>query len=224
MALILHIDTAVQTASVCLAKDEKTVGAVTNPREKESASWLHTAIQSLLQANSYTLKQLDAIAVSKGPGSYTGLRVGMAAAKGLCYALSKPLITIDTLQMMAAAAHHSSAQLLCPMIDARRMEIFAALYDSSLAEVMPSVNMILEETSFEKWLEKYSINFFGNGSMKAMSVIQHRNATFINVDASAVNMVFLAAQKFEQRQFSDIAYTEPFYGKAFHSSISKKNY
>ena len=148
MALILHIDTAVQTASVCLAKDEKTVGAVTNPHEKESASWLHTAIQSLLQANSYTLKQLDAIAVSKGPGSYTGLRVGMAAAKGLCYALSKPLITIDTLQMMAAAAHHSSAQLLCPMIDARRMEIFAALYDSSLAEVIPSVNMILEETSF----------------------------------------------------------------------------
>ena len=223
MALILHIDTAVQTASVSLAKDEKIIGTVTNSHEKESASWLHTAIQSLLQANSHTLKQLDAIAVSKGPGSYTGLRVGMAAAKGLCYVLSKPLITINTLQMMCAAAHHS-AQLLCPMIDARRMEIFTALYDSSLAEVMPSTNMILEKTSFEEWLEKYSINFFGNGSLKAMNVIQHRNATFINVNASAVNMVFLAAQKFEQRQFSDIAYTEPFYGKAFHSSISKKNY
>src|SRR5215211_2691069 len=167
MALILHIDTAVQTASVCLANDENIIDTLINPSGKESASWLHTAIQGLLDSNSYILQQLDAIAVSKGPGSYTGLRVGMAAAKGLCYALSKPLITINTLQIMAASANRSSTQLLCPMIDARRMEVFTALYDSSLNEIMPSINMILEKDSFAEWLEKYSVSFFGDGSTKA---------------------------------------------------------
>ena len=224
MALILHIDTAVQTASVCLANDEKILDTLTNPSEKESASWIHTAIQRLLEADNYTLQQLDAIAVTKGPGSYTGLRVGMATAKGLCYALSKPLITINTLQMMAASADHSSAQLFCPMIDARRMEVFTALYDSSLTEVEPPINMILEKTFFEKWLEKFSINFFGNGSVKAATMLQHKNAVFTSVRTSAANMVSLSAQKLKQGQFSDIAYTEPFYGKAFHSSIPKKNY
>jgi len=224
MALILHIDTAVHSASVCLADSEQILGTAMNPSEKESASWLHTAIQNLLQKNKHTLEQIEAIAISAGPGSYTGLRVGMAAAKGLCYGLSKPLITINTLQMIAASADSSLAQLFCPMIDARRMEVFTALYDGALNEVMPSTNMIIEESFFKKWLEEYSINFFGNGSVKATAVIKHQNAIFTTVKSSAVNMVSLAREKFEQHQFSDLAYTQPFYGKDFHSSISKKNY
>lgn len=223
MALILNIDTAVQSASICLANDQDIIGTMINPSEKESASWLHNAIQNLLQHNNVTLQEIDVVAVSGGPGSYTGLRVGMAAAKGICYALSKPLITINTLQMMAASINNTSAQLLCPMIDARRMEVFTSLYDIELSEVIPTTNLILEENLFKEWLEKYSIDFFGNGSIKAASVIHHANASFKTVTTSAANMVSLASKKFELHQFSDLAYTEPFYGKAFHSPAAKKN-
>lgn len=224
MSLILHIDTAVQSASVCLADGETIVATVVNPSEKESAAWLHVAMRSLLQENNVLPQQLSAIAVSAGPGSYTGLRVGMAAAKGLCYALSLPLITINTLQMMAAAVKNPSTDLLCPMIDARRMEVFTALYNPALNEVLPSTNLILDETSFADWLQKNTITFFGNGSNKAATVIQQVNALFVTVTANASDMVSLAAKKFVQGQFADLAYSEPFYGKDFHSPISKKFY
>lgn len=224
MNLILSIDTAVQSASVCLANEETIIAELVNPSEKESASWLHVAIQNLLQQNGYQPDQLAAVAVSAGPGSYTGLRVGMAAAKGLCYALSIPLISINTLQMMAAAVKHPSTKWLCPMIDARRMEVFTALFDTALQEVLPSTNMILDEHSFDEWLQKDAISFFGNGSTKAATVIHHSNALFVDSRATAADMVLFAAKKFASRQFSDLAYSEPQYGKDFHSSISKKFY
>lgn len=162
--------------------------------------------------------------MSAGPGSYTGLRVGMSAAKGLCYALSLPLISINTLQMMAAAVKEPFTNLLCPMIDARRMEVFTALYTSSLEEVAPSKNLILDESSFQDWLQQDTISFFGNGSKKAADLIKHFNASFVMVTASAEDMVPLALRKFETNQFVDLAYSEPFYGKDFHSPISKKKY
>lgn len=224
MSLILNIDTAVQWASVCLADDGKVIASAVNPSEKESASWLHVAINDLLQQNSVQAGQLEAVAVSAGPGSYTGLRVGMAAAKGLCYALSVPLIAINTLQMMAAAIKVSSAGLLCPMIDARRMEVFTALYNTSLKEVMPSTNLVLDEGSFSDWLQENTILFFGNGSKKAEPLIRSANASFTAVQAAASDMAVLAAQKFAAGQFSDLAYSEPLYGKEFHSSVSKKFY
>ncbi len=221
---ILHIDTAVQVASICLSDGETIVDTKVNPAEKESAAWLHVAIQSLLQQYKLTPAQLDAIAVSTGPGSYTGLRVGLSAAKGLCYALSLPLISINTLQMMAAGVQNSNTELLCPMIDARRMEVFTALYKPSLEEAMAPTNMILDDTSFAEWLQTSSITFFGNGSNKAKDVIQHANAFFADYTATAKDMVVLAAEKFSKGEFSDLAYTEPFYGKDFHSPISKKIY
>lgn len=224
MNLILHIDTAVQVASVCLSDGDAVIDTLVNPSEKESASWLHVAIQSILQQNNYVPAQLAAVAVSTGPGSYTGLRVGLSAAKGLCYALSIPLIGINTLQMMAAAAPKTGTALLCPMIDARRMEVFTALYDQSLQEVMAPTNMILDETSFTGWLDKDLITFFGNGSQKAKTVITHPAAVFADVTATAENMVILAANKFEKGEFLDLAYSEPYYGKDFHSPISKKIY
>lgn len=224
MPLILNIDTAVQVSSICLADGENVLSVLTSPTEKESASWLHVAIKDLLSQTGHTVQELAAVSVSAGPGSYTGLRVGMATAKGLCYALSIPLISINTLQMMAASLTASTTDLLCPMIDARRMEVFTALYTTSLAEVMPSTPLILNDTSFATWLEKSSITFFGNGSMKAASVIKHSNAVFATGYANAANMVMLAANKFEQNQFSGLAYTEPLYGKGFHSPIPKKIY
>lgn len=224
MSLILHIDTAVQSSSVCLANGENIIATLVNPSEKDSASWLHVAIQDILKQNNCLPKQLQAIAVSAGPGSYTGLRVGMAAAKGLCYALSIPLIPISTLQMMAAAVQNPSTPLLCPMIDARRMEVFTALYDTSLQEVMPATNLVLQENSFSNWLNDRTITFFGNGSNKAATIIHHRNATFASITVTAAEMASLAAKKFELHQFSDLAYSEPFYGKDFYSIISKKKY
>jgi tRNA threonylcarbamoyladenosine biosynthesis protein TsaB len=224
MALILHIDTAVQSASVCLAENGRVLGTRINPADKESASWLHLAIEQVLVENSTPLQGLDAIAISAGPGSYTGLRVGMAAAKGLCYALSKPLLTINTLQMMANAVQQPATELLCPMIDARRMEVFTAIYDTNLQETLSATNLILEEDSFSSLLNQHTISFFGNGSSKASTLIRHRNAAFIHVTPSAENMVSLAVKMFSQQQFANLAYVEPYYGKDFHSSIPKKIY
>lgn len=224
MPLILNIDTAVQSASVCLAEGTTVLAASVNPSERESAAWLHTAVQELLAQAKVPLHRIDAVAVSAGPGSYTGLRVGMAAAKGLCYALSVPLLAVPTLQMMAVAAGPAGTALLCPMIDARRMEVFTALYDAALAEVLPATNAILDPASFASWLQAGTIYFFGNGSGKAANIIQHTNAIFRTVAATAEHMVPLSAAKFERRQFSDLAYSEPFYGKDFHAPVSKKNY
>lgn len=224
MALLLHIDTAVQSPSVCLSDDKKILGESINPSERESASWLHIAIQDLLGTNNLQVKQLDAIAISAGPGSYTGLRVGMAAAKGLCYAYKIPLISINTLQLMASSVTTPTTNLLCPMIDARRMEVFTALYDQSLEEAMKPTNLILDENSFADYLKENSITFFGNGSEKAKAMIHHTNALFASITTSASNMLLLALDKFDKKQFSDLAYTEPLYIKDFHSPIPKKNY
>jgi len=131
VSLILNIDTAVQSASVCLSENNDLIGLKINPSQKDHASWLHIAIEQLLKENAIDLQKLAAIAVSAGPGSYTGLRVGMASAKGLCYVLNIPLITVDTLKMMANAAVVENTDLLCPMIDASRMDVFAALFDKS---------------------------------------------------------------------------------------------
>ena len=144
MSFILNIDTAVEAASVCLADDGKPLAIRSNPQTKDSAAWLHNAIKDVLGEKNLGLSQVHAIAISEGPGSYTGLRVGMATAKGICYALNIPLITVNTLQMMAAAAQGGDANLLCPMIDARRMEVFTAVFDQQLNEIQPSTNLILQ--------------------------------------------------------------------------------
>ena len=162
MSLILNIDTAVQTSSICLSENDETLAVKINPSQKDSAAWLHVAIKELLHEKNLFLQQLEAIAVSEGPGSYTGLRVGMATAKGLCYALNKPLITINTLQMMAFAAPKQHQGLLCPMIDARRMEVFTAIFDQNLNFILPPANLVLSETSFNDFLQKNKILFFGN--------------------------------------------------------------
>jgi tRNA threonylcarbamoyladenosine biosynthesis protein TsaB len=219
VSIILNIDTAVQVSSVCLAENDKPVGTKVNPSQKDSAAWLHIAIEELLDNYRYSLSQLDAIAISEGPGSYTGLRVGMAAAKGLCYALHKPLITINTLKMMAAQVQNKPANLFCPMVDARRMEVFTAVFDKDLNSIMPPMNLILNENSFNDLLKNEVILFFGNGSIKFQSIAKHPNALFASIEITAAAMTGLSYQKFLKEEFADLAYSQPFYGKDFHSSV-----
>ena len=226
MSYILHIDTAVQSASVCISDKNNIIYSAINPSQKDHASWLHQQIRNGLSEKHLSLDQIDAVAVSAGPGSYTGLRVGMATAKGLCYSLKIPLILVNTLQMMANAAKEHAVKLLCPMIDARRMEVFTSVFDHSLNEVESYKNLILEQDSFKALLDENEILFFGNGSTKFQSLISHPNAVFARIDAHAAHMPELAYPRFLKHDFADLAYAEPFYGKDFHSvakqSSSKK--
>ena len=161
------------------------------------------------------LPEIDAIAVTIGPGSYTGLRVGLAAAKGICFALEKPLLTVNTLLVMANAIKDHEADLLCPMIDARRMEVFTSLYTKELKSVKEPMAMLIEETSFAAELASKRICFSGNGSMKFKKIIKNKNALFSDSSFDVSDMVSLSNALFIKNQFADLAYIEPLYLKEF---------
>jgi tRNA threonylcarbamoyladenosine biosynthesis protein TsaB len=167
------------------------------------------------------LGDLKAISVSNGPGSYTGLRIGLSTAKGLCYALQIPLITINTLKMMADASSNLPVDLLCPMIDARRMEVYTAVYNKQLDELTPVHNRILDGESFSDILQMNKVAFIGNGSAKFMSLISHKNAVFYSQSYNAKHLVALAFKAFQKAEYADLAYVEPCYGKAFYSPPAK---
>ncbi|MES2882558.1 MAG: tRNA (adenosine(37)-N6)-threonylcarbamoyltransferase complex dimerization subunit type 1 TsaB [Bacteroidota bacterium] len=221
MAFILNIDTAVITASVCIAQDDRPLKTVISNVQKDSAAWLHPAIKEIFEETGIGPQQLDAVAVSAGPGSYTGLRVGMAATKGLAYGLQKPMIAISTLQMMAMAATGQAEGLLCPMIDARRAEIFTAIYNQELDEVVPPCNLIVESNPFLSLLDEKLISFFGNGCAKLQPLLQHQNARFAKIEATAEHLCSLSFKAYRQKKFADIAYTEPAYGKKFFTPPEK---
>jgi tRNA threonylcarbamoyladenosine biosynthesis protein TsaB len=225
MSLILNIDTATSHASVSLAFEGKLLQERVNSQSMDHAAWIHVAIKELMHVNNhgYQLTDLKAVAVVAGPGSYTGLRVGMSTAKGLCYALNIPLISLNTLNIMAHATNNdiSSSQLLCPMLDARRMEVFAALYDTALHELIAPCPMILEMNSFSAWLNKHEIIFFGSGSGKWKEMVQHDNAIFKDVFYTPQDIAFISNDKFTQNAFSGLAYTEPLYLKDFYSYQKK---
>lgn len=221
MSLILNIDTAVVGASLCLADGEEILALKENPDQKDSAAWLQPAIKTIFQEQNRKLSDIAAVAVSTGPGSYTGLRVGMATAKGLCYALNVPLITISTLKMMAAAALPRDT-LLCPMIDARRMEVFTGVYNKDLQEVVSPTNLIVEKESFSNLLKSKQISFFGKGSDKFRELCEDENALFETIVASAKDLVNLSNQAYAESYFADLAYAEPLYLKEFYTIRSKE--
>jgi tRNA threonylcarbamoyladenosine biosynthesis protein TsaB len=224
MALILNIDTATETAGICLSKDGTQLYYLENNDQKDHAAWIHTAIEKMMYDAGYKIKDLQAVAVVAGPGSYTGLRVGMATAKGLCYALDIPLITENTLELMAFAAREQGsdpAYLLCPMIDARRMEVFTALYNWQLEELMPATAMILDENSFSNELELNKILFFGSGSAKWQNLAKSSQAVFAKLPSNAGYLGILAEKKFIGHQFTDIIYSEPVYTKEFYTHTKK---
>ena len=230
MALLLNIDTATDQASVCLSLNTDLIQEIKSADQKNHGSFLQPSIQQILQQNNLTIQQIDAVAVTHGPGSYTGLRVSLASAKGICYALQKPLITINTLEVMAWATRwHISKNLvlntayqICPMIDARRMEVFTATYNEALECVSPTTPLILNEQSFENELNKNMMIFSGNGSFKLKNILKNTNAIFVDELHSSASMISIALNKFNSKSFTSLAYSEPYYGKEFYSPASKK--
>lgn len=222
---ILYIETATEVCSVAVSQD----GTVFFEREETNgpshATVLGVFADEALQFVRTSGLKLDAVAVSCGPGSYTGLRIGVSEAKGLCYGLGIPLIAIDTLKIMAKAALQkrlSDDVLLCPMIDARRMEVYDAIYDRHLSEVKAVSADIIDETSFAAYLKDRKVAFFGNGADKCKKVLTDGNALFIDgVYPAANNMVELAEEAFVAGRFVDVAYFEPFYLKEFVATIAK---
>jgi tRNA threonylcarbamoyladenosine biosynthesis protein TsaB len=226
MGLLLNIDTALETASVCLAKDSELLELSTNENQKDHAAWLHTAIADVIKKAGYTINELQAVAISIGPGSYTGLRVGLAAAKGFCYALNIPLIAISTLKMIALAIKNSGIpdeNIICPMIDARRMEVFTALYDIDLIEKKAAQAMIVDENSFSAMLSTNRIVFGGSGSKKLQEIIVSPNASFNHTIANASHLVQLSYNCFRNKEFASLAYTDPLYIKEFYSPTTRVN-
>jgi len=224
MALILNIDTAIDVASLCLAREEEVLSIARNESQKDHATWLHIAIKEIFEKNGLELRSVDAIAVTGGPGSYTGLRIGMATAKGICFALNKPLISLNTLLVMANAAKDvhkdsfgESADLLCPMIDARRMEVFTAIYTKGLKIVKDPAAIKLNENSFAEYLSNNSICFFGNGSNKFQAIEKSPQAFFSDIKTDALSMISLSEKSFAEKKFADLAYAEPLYLKEFHT-------
>lgn len=216
MALILNIDSSTEQASVCVAENAQSLGQLVNTNQKEHSSWLHIAIQEVMEKAGKTMTDLSAVAVTAGPGSYTGIRVSMATAKGLCYALNKPLIAVNTLEAMASMVKEVDINYICPMIDARRMEVFTALYDKSMNLLLPPCAMILEDGYFTDYLEKGRVLFFGNGSEKWKAIQHHPNAVFKQLSFTAVNLAVIADQKALNADFALLAYIEPVYIKDFY--------
>lgn len=223
MALILNIDTSLDTASVCLSNDDSVLAFAENKSQQEHASWLHVGIASLLQDSGKAINDIDAIAVSIGPGSYTGLRVGLSAAKGFCYALNLPLITVNTLLLIAYSAKDEAEGLICPLIDARRMEVFTALYSKDLNEMLVPSATIVDSQSFGDILLTNKVLFCGNGMNKVREIIDHPNALFSDATMNATHLSQLSSQFYEEKKFSDLAYTEPLYIKEFYSPARKNS-
>jgi len=228
LSLILNIETTTKACSVSLAKEGKTISLCESVEGAYSHSKLLTVyIQKLFTESKYVLKDIDAVAVSKGPGSYTGLRIGVSAAKGIAYGLNIPLISINTLKAMAhtaASGNDNPYSLFCPMTDARRLEVYAAIFDSENNLVRKTGADIIDENSYMEYLSTQKMYFFGDGAAKCKNIITHENAVFIDdIFPSAKDLSVLSFEKFKNNDFENTAYFEPFYLKDFVASVPTKN-
>jgi len=216
LALILNIETTTTNCSVSLSKKGETLVLREDYNVNYShAESLHVFIDEVVKSAKIDLSNIDAIAVSKGPGSYTGLRIGVSAAKGLCYALDKPLISVSTLESLSHQIKIDEGYVV-PMLDARRMEIYSAVFEANLNQIREIKAEILERNSFSEYLSKEKVYFIGNGVEKAKTVIRNENAIFIeNKLPSANELGNLAYQKYLKSEFEDVAYFEPYYLKDF---------
>ncbi len=223
MAIILNIETATKNCSVCLAENGEVLAIrELNDGNYSHAEKLHPFIQELLSEAKITSNDIGAVAVSKGPGSYTGLRIGVSAAKGMCFAIDKPLISIETLKSLAYSISVEKG-LIIPMLDARRMEVYFAVYNSTYEEVREIKAEIIDENSFKEELMKGKVYFLGDGAAKCKDVITHDNAIFIDDEfPSAKQMAVLSYDKYKISDIEDVAYFEPFYLKDFVAIPEKK--
>ncbi len=225
MTLILSIETSTPVCSVALHQSGNLLAQSSLMLRQSHSVMLTSLLKQITEQSGYSLHDLDAIALAKGPGSYTGLRIGTATAKGLCFALEKPLLAVNTLEAMAEALRPFNDQpaLLCPMLDARRMEVYCAIYDAALNVLQATEAKIIDEQSFQDLLEKQVILFFGDGAQKCESVLAHQaNARFIKpFYPSATSVGRLAFARFQAQKFEDLAYFEPFYLKDFIAKTKK---
>ena len=237
MERIILIETSTALCSTALAED----GAIVSYREssapKAHASLTAVFIQEMLSERGVSLSDCDAICVSMGPGSYTGLRVGVSTAKGLCFGSGKPLIAVGTLDTLVAQAAEeccpespdchpersegSPYRFIIPMIDARRMEVYTAVFEDSL-QITGTAPMIIDENSFAEYLEQGPCLFIGDGAGKCADVIRHPNARFCQCQPKASAMLSPALMRYKEKRFEDVAYFEPFYLKEFVATVSKK--
>jgi len=232
MAVILNLESSTEICSVALSYDGRLTDMLENTEGMNHARLMSVYVQEIMQRNKLAFDKLSAIAVSKGPGSYTGLRIGVSLAKGLCYAHQIPLIAVSPLQSMSSNIIEnrrrwnlpdSNDLVFCPMIDARRMEVYTALYDHQNNEIEGVRSKIINENSFQDLLDQKPVAFFGNGSEKIRSLITHPNAFFIpDIKTSAQFMCTLSDKAFENKSFVNLAYFEPFYLKDFIAGIPKK--
>lgn len=226
MALILGIETSTEICSVAIGQNGICIAQKSLPVPNGHASLLHQLVDKTLKESNYTLKDLQAIAISMGPGSYTGLRVGVSTTKGYAYALNIPVITINTLQSLSAhylTLYPETNSLLVPMIDARRMEVYTATYNNKLETIHETSAMVIDTFSFLELLNKNKIAFFGNGSEKCQDILSHPNATFFqNITCNAGGLIPLAQIAFNNNNFANLAYFEPYYLKDFVGTTPKK--
>lgn len=222
MSYLLHINTALEKAHIGLSKEDVIITERENSVQKDHGSFLQPAIKEICDESGISLKDVAAVSVVNGPGSYTGLRVGLSAAKGICFALNKPLICLSTLEWLAHPFYSYMTNIICPLIDARRMEVFTAMYEpASLNPVMPPQAMVIDESSFPQ-LETQKIVFTGNGRNKLPArILAHLNSIFPTKEADLSNQVKMAYLEYSEGKFSDLAYTEPFYLKPFYTTIKK---
>ncbi|MBQ0023210.1 MAG: tRNA (adenosine(37)-N6)-threonylcarbamoyltransferase complex dimerization subunit type 1 TsaB [Prevotellaceae bacterium] len=247
MSVILHIETATDGCSVAVSEDGAVIfktspdmseynelsghegdGKKKGAMKPKAQEVLGRMVDDALSFTDNHAIPFDAVAVSAGPGSYTGLRIGVSMAKGVCYGRDLKLIALPTLEVMCVPVllvHDDLPEdaLLCPMIDARRMEVYTALYTRALKPVADICAKVIDEASFSEELDKHPIYFFGNGADKCKEVIKHQNAHFLdNVELHAKNMSPLAERKFLRDEFEDVAYFEPNYLKEFQATVAKK--
>ena len=227
MSCILHIDTSTRVCSVALSQDGEVIFSREDLEGPSHAVSCGVYVEEALSfAESHAIP-LDAVAVSKGPGSYTGLRIGVSMAKGVCYGRKVPLVGLSTLEVLCVPVllYHDEIEddaLLVPMIDARRMEVFAGLYDRALKPVRGVQADIVDENTYKEWLDQRPVYFFGNGAAKCMKLINHKNAHLIdNIEPLAKWMLPLAERKIVEEKFEDVAYYVPFYLKDFVAKVSR---
>ena len=229
MACILHIETSTNVCSVAVSEDGQCIFEQQEHGEHGAgAERLGTMVDEAMSFTDNHAIPFDAVAVSCGPGSYTGQRIGVSMAKGICYGRDLKLLAVPTLELLCVPVllrnpDMEENALLCPMLDARRMEVYAALYDRSLKAVRPVSADIVEADTYKQWLDERPIYFFGNGSKKCMEIIEHPNAHFIDgIEPLAKWMQPLAEKRFLNEQFEDVAYFVPFYLKDFVAIKPKK--
>ena len=232
--MIINIETATHICSVALSSEQHLIDIRETGQEKSHASLLAVFIDDILKKNNLKPANLDAVSVSKGPGSYTGLRIGVSTAKGIAYGADIPLISVNTLQALSfgAISHPKNPFTIssdkekvwyCPMIDARRMEVFSAFYNNKNEIKRPVSANIIDKNSFSEILSERPVLFFGTGSEKSKSVLNHPNAFFLDgVLPSASFMIPLSDKAYKEKNFEKSAYFEPFYLKDFIATIPKK--